>query len=146
VRGLCHGGILRLLRNGAAPGSSTCFSTPVIHRDTLQHGKHLEGRAVEEGMARLTLQWQNQLVHRSLLNLALVCMSAFITCESGSARGDESTSFCPRCNVLVGLGTTYRFSAWTDGIVVPLALELDESRWELGAFRFANAQRYGTPS
>jgi len=67
-------------------------------------------------------------------------MSAFITCEPGSARGDESTGFCPRCNVLVGLGTTYRFSAWTDGIVVPLTLELDESRWELGAFRFANAQ------
>jgi hypothetical protein len=86
--------------------------------------------------------WQNQLVHRSLLSLALVCMSAFIACESDGARGDESTSFCPRCNVLVGLGTTYRFSAWTDGIVVPLTLELDASRWELGAFRFANAQRY----
>jgi hypothetical protein len=25
---------------------------------------------------------------------------------------------------------------------VPLTLELDESRWELGAFRMANAQRY----
>jgi len=83
-------------------------------------------------------------VHRSLLSLALVCMSAFVTSEPGSARGDESTGLCPRCNVLVGLGTTYRFSAWTDGIVVPLSLELDESRWELGAFRFANAQRYGT--
>jgi hypothetical protein len=39
------------------------------------------------------------------------------------------------------LGTTYRFSARTEGIVAPLTLELDESRWELGAFRFANAQR-----
>jgi hypothetical protein len=69
-------------------------------------------------------------------------LSALLLLAS-SARGDESTSFCPRCKVLVGLGTTYRFSAWTDGIVVPLTLELDESRWELGAFRFANAQRYG---
>jgi hypothetical protein len=25
---------------------------------------------------------------------------------------------------------------------VPVALELDESRWELGAFRMTNAQRY----
>jgi hypothetical protein len=32
--------------------------------------------------------------------------------------------------------------AWSDGVVVPVAFELDESRWELGAFRMTNAQRY----
>jgi hypothetical protein len=30
----------------------------------------------------------------------------------------------------------------SNGVVVPVTLELDESRWELGAFRMTNAQRY----
>jgi hypothetical protein len=47
---------------------------------------------------------------------------------------------CPHCDLLVGVGTTYTFWKWTDGVVVPVTLELDDSRWELGAFRFATSQ------
>lgn len=41
---------------------------------------------------------------------------------------------------MVGAGTTFRTSAWTDGIVLPVLLEIDGSRWEVGAFRFATVQ------
>lgn len=43
-------------------------------------------------------------------------------------------------DVLVGVGTTWGFQYWTDGLVIPITLELDESRWELGAFRMATSQ------
>jgi hypothetical protein len=47
---------------------------------------------------------------------------------------------CPNCDLLVGIGATYKFWAFNDGIVVPVTLEIDDSRWEAGAFRFATAQ------
>ena len=40
-----------------------------------------------------------------------------------------------------GVGTTLRTWAWTDGWVLSLTLELDQSRWALGVFRFATSQR-----
>lgn len=47
---------------------------------------------------------------------------------------------CPHCDLLAGVGATYSFWNFTDGIVVPITLEIDDSRWELGAFRFATPQ------
>jgi hypothetical protein len=68
--------------------------------------------------------------------------AALMALEPGITRAEDSIGLCARCNVMVGVGTTYRLFGWTDGVVVPLTLELDESRWELGAFRMTNAQRY----
>lgn len=74
--------------------------------------------------------------------------------EASSAEapsGDASFSWspltpCPHCDLLVGIGTTYKFWSWTDGLVVPLTLELDDSRWELGAFRFTTGQYLKEPT
>jgi len=74
--------------------------------------------------------------------LALICVGALMAVEPGQARAEDLLGLCPRCNLLVGVGATYRLFGWSDGIVVPLTLELDQSRWELGVFRFTNAQRY----
>src|SRR6185437_14273118 len=46
---------------------------------------------------------------------------------------------CPHCNLYVGAGMTFNYFQWTDGVVVPVTLELDDGRWELGAFRFATS-------
>lgn len=54
-------------------------------------------------------------------------------------------SRCPKCDFLLGMGTTFVSSRWTDGITASFALELDESRWEVGAFRFANSQYLESP-
>ena len=68
--------------------------------------------------------------------------AALVAFDPVTTRAEDLVELCPRCNVLVGVGATYRLFGWTDGVVVPLTLELDESRWELGAFRMVNAQRY----
>jgi len=47
---------------------------------------------------------------------------------------------CPGCSVFLGSGATFNYFQWTDGVLVPLTLELDDSRWELGAFRFTTRQ------
>jgi len=47
---------------------------------------------------------------------------------------------CEHCDLLIGAGDTFGHNAWTDGLVLAGMLELDDSRWELGAFRFATAQ------
>ena len=78
-----------------------------------------------------------------LLALAIVISLA---CGSRAVRADEAPyswtpwNPCPGCDLLVGVGTTFRFFAWTDGIVLPVTLEIDDSRWEVGAFRFATPQ------
>jgi hypothetical protein len=54
---------------------------------------------------------------------------------------------CAHCMVLLGVGTTFEFWGWTNGIVLPVTLELSDSRWELGAFRMARRQTaLGYPS
>jgi hypothetical protein len=73
---------------------------------------------------------------------ALIIVAAYIAFASGTAHAEGLLSPCDRCNVLVGVGTTFRFFAWTDGLVVPVTLELDQSRWELGAYRFASGQHF----
>jgi Lipid A 3-O-deacylase (PagL) len=47
---------------------------------------------------------------------------------------------CPHCNLLIGIGATYQLWGWSDGLVVPVTLEISDSRWELGAFRMARTQ------
>lgn len=47
---------------------------------------------------------------------------------------------CPRCDPALGTGTTFFGSHFTDGIVLPLLIEIDQSRWEVGVFRFATTQ------
>ena len=79
---------------------------------------------------------------RTRVCLTLICVAALVAFEPRITRAEDSFGLCPRCNVLVGVGATYRLFGWSDGVVVPLTLELDQSRWEVGAFRFTNAQRY----
>jgi hypothetical protein len=72
------------------------------------------------------------------------------------ARADDAGPYawtpwnpCPHCDLLVGVGATYKFWNFNDGIVIPVTLEIDDSRWEVGAFRFATAQyikQQGLPS
>jgi hypothetical protein len=65
-----------------------------------------------------------------------VIWAALVVFEPGIARAEDSIGLCPRCDLLVGVGARYRLFGWSDGLVVPLTLELDENRWELGAFRW----------
>lgn len=53
---------------------------------------------------------------------------------------------CPQCALEVGTGTTFVSSHWTDGIAVPLLLEIDRSRWEIGAYRFLTRQFLNSPA
>jgi hypothetical protein len=77
---------------------------------------------------------------RVCLTLIWAALMAF---EPGTTRAEDSiVPWCPRCNLLVGVGATYQLFGWSDGVVVPVTLELDQSRWGLGGFRFTNAQRY----
>jgi hypothetical protein len=71
--------------------------------------------------------------------LPLAGLTILTACILRSAFAADSR--CDRCDVLIGTGTTFRSWAWTDGLVLSLTLELDDSRWDLSAFRFATAQR-----
>jgi Lipid A 3-O-deacylase (PagL) len=74
---------------------------------------------------------------------ALISLAALAAGAPQGSRADPAWP-CGSCDVLLGLGTTFGPSfkrlAWTNAVVVPLQLELDDSRWELGAFRFVSAQ------
>ena len=47
--------------------------------------------------------------------------------------------------LMIGAGTTLWPWHWTDGIVIPLLVEIADSRFELGAFRFATRQYLKSP-
>jgi hypothetical protein len=76
---------------------------------------------------------------RGATALPLSCLTVLTVCTPDTSFAGGSS--CDRCDVLIGAGTTFRPWAWTDGLVLSLTLELDNSRWALGAFRFATAQR-----
>jgi hypothetical protein len=55
------------------------------------------------------------------------------------ARADGALSPCS-CQFLVGAGTTFRYWGWTEGLVIPISFQFDDSHWEIDATRFATAQ------
>ena len=50
--------------------------------------------------------------------------------------------FCATCEVQLGFGATYHYWGTTHGLVVPMILNFDHDRWELGAFRFVKGQEF----
>jgi hypothetical protein len=82
-------------------------------------------------------------LHRNFLASMLICVTTLGLCAPGACLAEGLLAPCEHCNVLIGVGTTFRLFGWTGGVVVPVTLEMDDSRWELGAFRFATAQRFG---
>jgi hypothetical protein len=82
--------------------------------------------------------------------MAVLILSAVLdpcpaSAENSPAQAADDGGFnpfapCPKCQLLIGAGASYQFWGWSDGLVLPITLELDESRWELGAFRIATRQ------
>jgi Lipid A 3-O-deacylase (PagL) len=59
-----------------------------------------------------------------------------------AAPGARAADFCATCEVQLGAGFTYHFWQWTHSPVIPVTLDFDRDRWELGAFRFTHSQEY----
>jgi Lipid A 3-O-deacylase (PagL) len=57
--------------------------------------------------------------------LTLICVAALVPFEPGITRAEDSIGLCARCDLLIGVGATYRLFGWTDGVVVPLAVRFD---------------------
>jgi hypothetical protein len=59
----------------------------------------------------------------------------------GYAPGLSSAeSLCESCELQIGIGETYHFWGTTGGVVLPITLNWDESRYELGLFRLSRRQ------
>jgi hypothetical protein len=71
--------------------------------------------------------------------LGILCL--LLTAQRAHATG-EAGSFCASCELQLGIGGTYHFWNTTHGILVPVTFNFDDGRYELGAFRFVNAQSY----
>jgi len=52
----------------------------------------------------------------------------------------SAQSWCETCEVQVGLGGTYHFWGTTGGVVIPVTVNWDDSRYELGFFRVTTQQ------
>jgi Lipid A 3-O-deacylase (PagL) len=73
------------------------------------------------------------------LALALLVASAL---AAAPLRAAEELPFCDDCNVLAGIGATYRYFQSSRGIVIPVTVVLDQDRYELGGFRFSSTQTF----
>jgi Lipid A 3-O-deacylase (PagL) len=65
--------------------------------------------------------------------------------DAGAGAADQGNHFdlftpCARCRLLLGAGETFQLWGWSNGLVLPMTLELSDSRWEIGTFRFVNRQ------
>jgi hypothetical protein len=88
-----------------------------------------------------------------LLALAGMLPGRAAATDETAATGIQATALtpfapCPHCRLLVGIGGTYQLWGWSDGLVLPVTLEINDSRWELGAFRLVRreiAVGYGPP-
>ena len=52
----------------------------------------------------------------------------------------DSREFCRDCEFHIGVGGTYHSLKGTSGVVIPMTVTWDRSRWEFGLFRFASEQ------
>ena len=77
---------------------------------------------------------------RRFLAPTLICVTTLAACAPAISATEGLLAPCEHCDLLIGAGTTFNHLAWTNGLVFAGTLELDDSRWELGAFRFATAQ------
>ena len=77
---------------------------------------------------------------RPRLPQAALLLSALVCCFGSACVWAGSDTA-----VMVGGGATVWPWHWTDGAVIPLLLEFDDSRFELGAFRFATQQYLKSP-
>jgi hypothetical protein len=73
------------------------------------------------------------------LALALLVATAL---AAPPLRAAEELPFCDDCNVLAGIGATYRYFQSSRGIVIPVTAVLDQDRYELGGFRFSSTQTF----
>jgi hypothetical protein len=55
-------------------------------------------------------------------------------------RVTEAQSWCKTCEVQVGIGGTYHYWGTTGGVVLPVTVKWDDSRYELGFFRVMTQQ------
>ena len=67
-------------------------------------------------------------------------MLAFLLAAGGAPRLAHAQSWCESCEVQVGLGGTYHFWGTTGGVVLPVTVNWDDSRYELGFFRVTTQQ------
>ncbi len=80
---------------------------------------------------------------------ALICVMTLAACAPATSAADGLLESWEHCNLLIGGGTTFSHFDWTNGLVLEGTLELYDSRWELGAYRFATSQSIpisGVPS
>src|SRR5450631_3859804 len=77
---------------------------------------------------------------RRFLAPTLICVTTLAACAPATSYAEGLLTPCEHCDLLIGAGTTISHVAWTNGLVFAGTLELYDSRWELGAFRFATAQ------
>jgi len=99
--------------------------------------------------AFLGLPSQRAARRRMFIARALICVTTLAACAPATSSAEGLLASCEHCDLLIGAGTTFSNLAWTDGLVLAGTLELDDSRWELGVFRFATAQSIpisGVPS
>lgn len=103
-----------------------------------------DGFAAETGRSMLPIRdaLRESPVQPRFTPLLVVCLLHLAV--PGTSRAQSSAPCWRGCDVLVGAGTTYYDFSWTNGLVLPVTLEVDQSRWELGAFRFASSQRAPT--
>ena len=122
---------LRVLLAGLLLSASITGRTESIgeqelpRRDVLEAALQETGQAlrVEEGAADLAL-------FNEAWDPAVSPTASYVRPER------TSRSFCRGCEVQLGVGGTYHSFESTGGVVIPLTVSWDHSRWELGVFHF----------
>jgi len=67
-------------------------------------------------------------------------MLALLLVGGWTPRPASAQSWCESCEVQVGLGGTYHFWGTTGGVVLPVTVNWDDGRYELGFFRVTTQQ------
>ncbi len=79
----------------------------------------------------------------------LICVMTLAACAPATSPAEGLLESWEHTDLLIGGGTTFSHVDWTNGLVLEGTLELYDSRWELGAYRFATSQTVpisGVPS
>jgi hypothetical protein len=79
-------------------------------------------------------------------SFARLAVALAVVATPAARAADTASSFCATCELQFGLGGTFHYWGTTHSLVIPMALNFDEDRYEFGAFRFTGPQRFFDPA
>ena len=87
-----------------------------------------------------SMAWVQRVAGMRTTSVSQLVLLGSWACLACAPRLTNAQTVCESCEIQLGVGGTYHFWGRTGGVILPLSLMWDQSRYEFGVFRVATQQ------